>query len=106
MVQKVNVSEKLIEMIKHDEGVKTSPYQCPALLWTIGVGHVIDPNHAKVKLADRKQLDIPDGWDRVLNMVEVNDILKKDLAYILLNLFWIMVGIVGICRAGNYFPIS
>ena len=33
-------------------------------------------------------------------------ILKKDLAYILLNLFWIMVGIVGICRAGNYFPIS
>ena len=76
----MNVSEKLIEMIKHDEGVKTSPYQCPALLWTIGVGHVIDPNHAKVKLADRKQLAIPDGWDRVLNMVEVNDILKKDLA--------------------------
>ena len=33
-------------------------------------------------------------------------ILKKDFAYILLNLFWIMVGIVGICRAGNYFPIS
>jgi lysozyme len=76
----VNVSEKLIEMIKHDEGVKTSPYQCPALLWTIGVGHVIDPNHAKVKLADRKQLAIPNGWDRVLNMVEVNDILKQDLA--------------------------
>ena len=67
-------------MIKHDEGVKTSPYQCPALLWTIGVGHVIDPNHAKVKLADRKQLAIPNGWDRVLNMVEVNDILKQDLA--------------------------
>ena len=80
MVQKVNVSEKLIEMIKHDEGVKTSPYQCPALLWTIGVGHVIDPNHAKVKLADRKQLAIPDGWDRVLNMDEVNNILKQDLA--------------------------
>lgn len=76
----MNVSEKLIEMIKHDEGVKTSPYQCPALLWTIGVGHVIDPNHAKVKLADRKQLAIPNGWDRVLNMVEVNDILKQDLA--------------------------
>jgi lysozyme len=76
----VNVSEKLIEMIKHDEGVKTSPYQCPALLWTIGVGHVIDPNHARVKLEDRKALPIPDGWNRVLNMDEVNNILKQDLA--------------------------
>jgi lysozyme len=67
-------------MIKHDEGVKTSPYQCPALLWTIGVGHVIDPNHARVKLEDRKALPIPDGWNRVLNMDEVNNILKQDLA--------------------------
>ena len=67
-------------MIKHDEGVKTRPYQCPALLWTIGVGHVIDPNHAKVKLADRKQLPIPSGWDRVLSMDEVDAILKQDLS--------------------------
>ena len=76
----MKVSDKLIEMIKHDEGVKTRPYQCPALLWTVGVGHVIDPNHAKVKLADRKGLPIPDGWDRVLSMDEVNAILKQDLA--------------------------
>ena len=32
-------------------------------------------------------------------------ILKKDVAYSLLNLFWIIVGIVGIFRAGNYFSI-
>lgn len=76
----MKVSDKLIEMIKHDEGVKTRPYQCPALLWTVGVGHVIDPNHAKVKLADRKQLPIPAGWDRVLSMDEVTAILKQDLA--------------------------
>ena len=76
----MKVSDKLIEMIKHDEGVKMRPYQCPALLWTVGVGHVIDPNHAKIKLADRKGLPIPDGWDRVLSMDEVNAILKQDLA--------------------------
>lgn len=76
----MKVSDKLIEMIKHDEGVKTRPYQCPALLWTVGVGHVIDPNHAKIKLADRKQLPIPAGWDRVLSMSEVDAILKHDLA--------------------------
>lgn len=28
-------------------------------------------------------------------------ILRKDPAYILLNTFWIMVGVVGILRAGN-----
>jgi lysozyme len=49
------------------------------LLWTIGVGHVIDPNHAKVPLADRKQLPIPAGWDRVLSADEIDEILRKDL---------------------------
>ncbi len=73
------VSHKCIEMIKHHEGVRTKPYQCPALLWTVGVGHVIDPNHAKVKIEDRKALPIPDGWNRVLSMEEVDDILQKDL---------------------------
>ena len=75
----MKVSDKVIHMIKHHEGVRTKPYQCPALLWTVGVGHVIDPPHAKVKLDDRKQLPIPDGWNRVLSMDEVNDILRKDL---------------------------
>lgn len=73
------VSHKCIEMIKHHEGVRTKPYQCPALLWTVGVGHVIDPNHAKIKLEDRKALPIPDGWNRVLSTEEVDDILQKDL---------------------------
>lgn len=30
-------------------------------------------------------------------------ILKKDRAYTVLNLFWILVGAVGIVRASNYF---
>jgi lysozyme len=75
----MKVSDKVIYMIKHHEGVRTKPYQCPALLWTVGVGHVIDPHHARVPMADRKQLPIPNGWDRILSMDEVNDILKKDL---------------------------
>ena len=29
-------------------------------------------------------------------------ILKKDQAYTVLNVFWIMVGIIGILRAGNF----
>lgn len=27
-------------------------------------------------------------------------ILKKDLAYSILNVFWVIIGIIGICRAG------
>lgn len=76
----MKVSDKVIHMIKHHEGVRTKPYQCPALLWTVGVGHVIDPYHARVKLDNRKALPIPDGWNRTLSMDEVNEILKKDLA--------------------------
>jgi lysozyme len=75
----MKVSDKCIHMIMHHEGVRSKPYQCPALLWTVGVGHVIDPTHAKVKLDDRKQLPIPAGWDRVLSNDEIMDILKKDL---------------------------
>jgi lysozyme len=76
----MNVSDKLIHMLKHHEGVRFKPYRCPALLWTIGVGHVIDPNHGRVPLADRKQLSIPAGWDRVLTSEEVDGILRSDLA--------------------------
>jgi len=75
----VKVSKDAIEGIKKDEGVRLRPYRCPALLWTVGVGHVIDPNHIRVKLDERKGLAIPTGWDRTLTMDEVNDILAKDL---------------------------
>ena len=76
----MNVSVESIKVIKHHEGVRTTPYQCPALLWTIGIGHVIDPTHARVPLAERKSLPIPEGWNRKISMEEVDDILRKDLA--------------------------
>jgi len=75
----MRVSEKAIRMICHHEGVRTRPYRCPALLWTVGVGHVIDPAHAAVKYEERKSLPIPAGWDRVLTMDEVDRILAQDL---------------------------
>jgi lysozyme len=74
------LDKKVLDLIVHHEGCKLRPYQCPALLWTVGVGHVIDPNHARVPLAERKALAIPSGWDRVLTMGEVDEILAKDLA--------------------------
>jgi lysozyme len=73
------ISKKALDMIKHHEGVRVKPYRCPARLWTIGVGHVIDPNHAKVPFEERNNLAIPEGWNRVFTMEEVDVILAKDL---------------------------
>lgn len=81
-------------MIAHHEGVRTKPYRCPAQLWTIGVGHVIDPNHAKVKIEDRVKLPCPEGWNRTFTMEEVNAILAKDL-----ELF--ERGVLKYCTAAN-----
>lgn len=67
-------------MLKHHEGVRVRPYRCPALLWTVGVGHVIDQSHIGVKFDERKNLPIPPGWDRSLSMQEVDQLLADDLA--------------------------
>jgi lysozyme len=75
----MKVSPAALKMIKHHEGVRTKPYRCPALLWTVGVGHVIDPNHIKVSFEERRNLPIPDGWNRVLTIDEVDAILAQDL---------------------------
>jgi len=75
----MKVSAELIKLVKHHEGVRLRPYRCPALLWTVGVGHVIDPTHAAVKYEERKNLPIPAGWDRQLTMGEVDAILAQDL---------------------------
>jgi lysozyme len=75
----MKVSDSARSIIAHHEGVRLKPYRCPARLWTIGVGHVIDPNHAKVPFNERNSLEIPDGWDRKLSMDEVNAILAADL---------------------------
>jgi lysozyme len=75
----MSLDKRVIDMIKHHEGVRLKPYQCPALIWTVGVGHVIDQSHIRVPLAERKALPIPDGWDRTLSMGEVDEMLAKDL---------------------------
>jgi len=73
------ISAKALTLIKHHEGVKLKPYRCPAFLWTIGVGHVIDPSHTKLSVDVRKFLPCPTEWNRIFTMEEVDAILQKDL---------------------------
>jgi len=75
----MKVSDSARSVIAHHEGVRLKPYRCPARLWTIGVGHVIEANHAKVPFEDRLSLPCPEGWNRKFTMDEVNAILAADL---------------------------
>ena len=64
----MKVSDKLIKMLRHHEGVRSKPYRCPAGLWTVGVGHLI---------GDGKSL--PESWNKTFTQEEIDGILKRDL---------------------------
>lgn len=65
----MKISHKGLELIKHYEGVRLSPYKCPAGLYTIGVGHLMGDG-----------LSLPDSWNRLFTMDEVDALLTKDVA--------------------------
>lgn len=76
----MRTSDKAKELIKHHEGVRTRPYLCPAKLWTVGVGHVLYPEQAKLKLDERKEMWLHPEDNRVWTMEQVNALLNFDLA--------------------------
>jgi len=73
------ISKKALDLIKHHEGVKLKPYRCPASLWTVGVGHVLYPEQAKLPMEDRIKYLIKPEDNRLFTMEEVDAILAKDL---------------------------
>lgn len=72
-------SEDGIKLIKHFEGCHYKPYLCPALLWTVGYGHVLYPEQARLKLDKRKQWELMPQDARQWSQEEVDNLLKKDL---------------------------
>jgi lysozyme len=75
----MNVSDLAIAMIKHHEGVKLKPYRCPAALWTVGVGHVLYPEQAAMKMVDRMALPLKPEHDRLFTAGGVDAIFRSDL---------------------------
>jgi len=75
----MKVSTKALSMIRHHEGVRQRAYRCPALLWTIGVGHVLYPEQGKLPLDQRMGVLLKPEDDRLFSMEEVNGILATDL---------------------------
>lgn len=75
----MQISDKAIKLVMHHEGVRQRPYRCPAKLWTIGVGHVMYPEHGKLKIEERVGLPLRPEDERIFSMDEVNAILRFDL---------------------------
>ena len=75
----MNVSPKAVAMIKHHEGVRFTPYRCPAKLWTVGVGHVLYPEQAKLPIDQRDKFNIQPEHFRKFGPEEVDGILRDDL---------------------------
>ena len=67
-------------MIKSHEGVRRKPYRCPAHLWTVGVGHVLYPEQAKLPVTERLAFPLKVEDFRIWSDAEVDDLLAKDLA--------------------------
>ena len=91
----MNVSEKCLKMIEHHEGKRNKPYRCPAQLWTIGIGHLMYPEQARLPMkattpinsviqgsSATTRMDFPlrPQDDRIYPDDEVFEILRKDLA--------------------------
>ena len=75
----MNVSADAIKMIAHHEGLRFKPYRCPALLWTIGVGHVLYPDQAKIPMDQRGAYPLRSEDNRQFTKDEVDGILRSDL---------------------------
>jgi lysozyme len=75
----MNVSADAIKMIQHHEGIRYKPYRCPAQLWTIGVGHVLYPDQAKIPIDQRGAYPLRPEDNRTFSKDEVDGILRADL---------------------------
>jgi lysozyme len=73
------ISEKMREMLKHHEGVRYKPYRCPALLWTVGVGHVLYPEQGKLPMDQRMGFPLRQEDNRIWTKEEVDALLVYDL---------------------------
>lgn len=75
----MKLNSATIAMIKHHEGVRMKPYRCPAMLWTIGVGHVMYPEQGNLPPDGRKAFQLRPEDNRVFTKEEVDSILEADL---------------------------
>ena len=75
----MHASERGIELIKSFEGFRTFPYLCSAGLHTIGYGHVLYPDQARLKTPERASYALKPEHNRVWDADEIDELLEADL---------------------------
>ena len=75
----MHASERGIELIKSFEGFRTFPYLCSAGLHTIGYGHVLYPDQARLKTPERASYPLKPEHNRVWDADEIDALLEADL---------------------------
>jgi len=75
----MKISEAGIQLIKSFEGCHNTPYKCPAGLWTIGYGHVLYPDQARLKTPERASYALKSEHNRVWDADEIDSLLEEDL---------------------------
>ena len=90
----MKISEAGIQLIKSFEGCHSSPYKCPAALWTIGYGHVLYPDQARLKTPERSAYPLRPEQNRVFGYDEIDELLEQDLQRF-------EAGVLRLCPASN-----
>ena len=75
----MSISEAGIQLIKAFEGCHSSPYRCPAGLWTVGYGRVLYPEQARLKTPERVSYALKPEHNRVWDADEIDDLLSQDV---------------------------
>lgn len=75
----MKISEAGIQLIKSFEGCHNTAYRCPAGLWTIGYGHVLYPDQARLKTPERSAYPLRPEHNRVFDYDEIDELLEKDI---------------------------
>lgn len=75
----MQASERGIELIKSFEGFRTFPYFCSAKLHTVGYGHVLYPDQARLKTDERANYPLRSEHNRLWNADEIDSLLEADL---------------------------
>ena len=64
----MKTSQQGLNLIIKYEGIRFTPYKCPAGLYTVGCGHLIGNGSV-----------LPDSWNRKFTIEEVNALLAADV---------------------------
>ena len=73
------LSQDGVRLIKRFEGVKYTPYRCPAKLWTVGVGSLMYPEQLQMSITERMKYCLKPEHFRQFTEEEVDELFTRDV---------------------------